>query len=105
MGQRVDLQALLQAVIGVVPGKTNVHFQPPASTTLTYPCIVYKRSGIKSLFGDNIPYFLAKEYTLTVIYQDPDSDLMDKIALLPKCKLDRTFTLDNLYHAVFTISY
>lgn len=105
MGQRLDLQAILQAVIGVVDGTINVHFQPPASTTLTYPCIIYKRSGIKSLFGDNIPYFLQKEYILTVIYQDPDSDIVDKIALLPKCKVDRMFTLDNLYHAIFTISY
>lgn len=105
MGQRLDLQAILQAVIGVVPSKPNVHFQPPASTLLTYPCIIYKRSGINSQFGDNIPYFLSKEYTLTVIYKDPDSDLIDKIAILPKCKLDRTFTLDNLYHAVFRINY
>lgn len=101
MGLRLDLQTLLEAVLG----SDKVYFQPPASTTLTYPCIVYKRSGIKSLFGDNIPYFLAKEYTLTVIYKDPDSDLMDKVAKLPKCKLDRTFTSDNLYHAVFTINY
>lgn len=101
MAPRLELQAKLEAVLGT----SNVYFQPPASLTLSYPCIVYKRSGIKSLFGDNIPYFLAKEYTLTVIYKDPDSDLVDKVAQLPKCKLDRTFTNDNLYHAVFTINY
>lgn len=105
MGQRLELQTLLEDLIGQIPGKTNVHFQPPPSTSLTYPCLVYKRSGITSRFGDNIPYFLEKEYILTVIYQDPDSDLMDKVARLPKCKLDRTFTNDNLYHAVFTISF
>lgn len=105
MGLRLDLQAMLQDLIGEIPGKKNVHFQPPPSTSLTYPCIVYKRSGIRSQFGDNIPYSLSNEYTLTVIYQDPDSDLMDKIARLPKCKLDRTFTNDNLYHAVFTINF
>lgn len=101
MGLRLDLQFILEAVLG----STNVYFQPPASTTLIYPCIVYKRSGIKSQFGDNIPYFLSKEYTLTVIYKDADSDLIDRVALLPKCKLDQTFTTDNLYHAIFTIIY
>jgi hypothetical protein len=101
MGLRLELQTLLEAVLG----NSNVYFQPPASTTLTYPCIVYKRTGVKSLFGDNIPYFLQKEYTLTVIYKDPDSELVDKVVSLPKCKLDRMFTLDNLYHAVFTISF
>lgn len=101
MAPRLELQTKLEAVLGT----NKVYFQPPASLTLTYPCIVYKRSGIKSLFGDNIPYFLEKEYTLTVIYKDPDSDLMDKVAQLPKCKLDRTFTNDNLYHAVFTIYF
>ena len=101
MAPRLELQTKLEAVLGT----NKVYFQPPASLTLTYPCIVYKRSGIKSLFGDNIPYSLSDEYTLTVIYKDPDSDLVDKVAQLPKCKLDRTFTNDNLYHAVFTISY
>lgn len=102
MGLRLDLQAILQAVIG---GSDNVHFQPPASAKLTYPCIVYKRSGIQSKFGDNIPYFLTKEYILTVIYKDPDSDLPDKVAQLPKCKIDQMFPVDNLYHAVFKITY
>ena len=101
MAPRLELQTKLEAVLGT----NKVYFQPPASLTLTYPCIVYKRSGIKSLFGDNIPYSLSNEYTLTVIYKDPDSDLVDKVAQLPKCKLDRTFTNDNLYHAVFTIYF
>lgn len=101
MAPRLELQTRLEAVLGT----NKVYFQPPASLTLTYPCIVYKRSGIKSLFGDNIPYSLSNEYTLTVIYKDPDSDLVDKVAKLPKCKLDRTFTNDNLYHAVFTIHF
>jgi len=101
MAPRLELQTKLEAVLGT----DKVYFQPPASLTLTYPCIVYKRSGIKSLFGDNIPYSLSNEYMLTVIYKDPDSDTVDKVAQLPKCKLDRTFTNDNLYHAVFTISF
>lgn len=101
MGQRLELQQKLEAVLG----SNKVYFQPPASLSLTYPCIVYKRSGVKSLFGDNIPYFLSKEYTLTVIYKDPDDTIVDSIAMLPKCKLDRTYTVDNLYHAVFTISF
>lgn len=101
MGLRLDLQTKLEAVLGT----NKVYFQPPASIILTYPCIVYKRSGIKSQFGDNIPYSMSKEYTLTVIYKDPDSDLVDKVAQLPKCKLDRTFTSDNLYHAIFTIFF
>lgn len=101
MAPRLELQTKLEAVLGT----DKVYFQPPASLTLTYPCIVYKRSGIKSLFGDNIPYSLSNEYMLTVIYKDPDSDLVDKVAKLPKCKLDRTYTSDNLYHAVFTIHF
>lgn len=101
MAPRLELQTKLEAVLGT----DKVYFQPPASLTLTYPCIVYKRSGIKSQFGDNIPYSLSNEYTLTVIYKDPDSDLVDKVSKLPKCKLDRTYTNDNLYHALFTIYF
>lgn len=102
MGLRLDLQAILQNIIG---GSNNVHFQPPASTNLTYPCIIYRRNDIQSQFGDNIPYLLSKEYILTVIYKDPDSDLPDKIAKLPKCKSDQMFPVDNLYHAIFKIQF
>lgn len=101
MGQRLQLQAKLVEILG----SNNVYFQPPPDFKLQYPCIVYKRSNIRSLFGDNIPYKLEKQYTLTVIYSDPDSIIPDKVSQLPKCINDRNFVSDNLNHDVFIILF
>jgi hypothetical protein len=101
MAQRVDLGNLLKDILG----SSNVYFQPPPSFQLKYPCVVYQRTNIHSEHGDNIPYKLEKEYTLTFIYADPDSIIPDEIAKLPKCSFDRHFVSDNLNHDVFKILF
>jgi hypothetical protein len=101
MAQRLDLQTLLEALLG----SENVYFQPPPDFQLSYPCIIYNRSNIRSKHGDNQPYKLDNQYALTVIYSDPDSDLPAKIAQLPRCVFDRHFTTNNLNHDVFDILF
>ena len=101
MGQRLDLQTLLETVLGT----DKVYFQPPPSFMMSYPCIVYNRSNIRSKHGDNLPYKRDKQYTITVIDANPDSVIPDKIAALPRCAFDRHFTSDNLNHDVFNILF
>jgi len=101
MGQRLDLQELLEAVLG----SDKVYFQPPPNFMLSYPCITYNRSNIRSTSADNFPYKLDDLYTVTVIYADPDSGLPKEIAKLPRCVFDRHFTTNNLNHDVFNILF
>lgn len=101
MADRTELQTLLETVLGT----GNVYFQPPESFKLSYPCIVYSRTDIDTRFADNSPYSHTKEYTLTVMDQDPDSNIPILIAGLPKCKFDRHFTANQLNHDVFTILF
>jgi hypothetical protein len=101
MGSRDDLQTLLETILGT----ENVYFQTPPNFVMSYPCIVYNRSNIRVKFGDNVPYLLAKQYTITVMDSDPDSEIPDKIAQLPRCVFDRHFTLENLNHDVFNILF
>lgn len=101
MAQRLDLQTLLETLLG----SENVYFQPPPGFMMSYPCIVYNRSNIRSKFADNVPYKLQKEYTITVIDANPDSEIPDKIAALPQCIFDRPFKSDNLNHDVFNILF
>lgn len=72
---------------------------------MQYPCIVYKRDSALTEFADNKPYSYGKRYQLTVIDSDPDSDIPDKIAMLPKCVLNRTFVSSNLHHDVFNLYF
>lgn len=101
MGNRLALHNILVSLLGT----TNVYFQPPPNYQMNYPCIVYSRSRIHTTFADNASYKHEKQYTLTVIDEDPDSLIPDQIALLPRCSFDRAFKADQLNHDVFTLIY
>lgn len=101
MAQRLDLQELLVGLLG----STNVYFQPPESLKLEYPCIVYSQDMLDIDHADNVPYKHTKRYLVTVMHDDPDSDIPDKIAMLPLCSFDRAFTADNLHHTAFRLFF
>lgn len=98
---RLDLHNILVGILG----SQNVYFQPPESISLSYPCIVYRRSSIRTDYANNNPYSLKKMYSVTLIEKDPDSDIPDQIASLPTAIHDRYYTTDNLNHNVFNIFY
>jgi hypothetical protein len=100
MGQpRLDLQAILLDLCD------NVYFQPPPNVQMTYPCIIYKRDDAVTDFADNKPYNNTKNYQVTVIDNNPDSDIPDKVAALPMCTFDRFYTAENLNHDVFNLFF
>lgn len=101
MAQRLELQALLLTLLG----SDNVYFQPPANFVMSYPCIVYNRDDQSTDFADNLPYKNKKKYSVTVIDQNPDSDIPDKVAALPTCTYNRFFAVDNLNHDVFNLFF
>jgi hypothetical protein len=72
---------------------------------MQYPCIVYNRSNVDTQYADNSVYGMTKRYELTVIDQNPDSEIPDKVAMLPLCSYDRFFAVDKLNHDVFTLFF
>lgn len=101
MGQRLDLQELLETILG----SANVYFQPPANVRMEYPAIVYSRDLAETLFAGNNPYLYTKRYQVTVIDRDPDSLIPDKVAALPMCTFSNAFVADNLNHSVFNLYF
>lgn len=101
MGQRVDLQTLLEEVLG----SNNVYFQAPANVAMVYPCIVYKRDNAITEFASNSPYRYTKRYMVTYIDRNPDSLVPDKIARLPLCIFNRYFVADGLNHDIFNLYF
>lgn len=101
MAQRLELQSILVDVLG----SKNVYFQPPPSIKMEYPCIIYKRDSSNTVFADDKPYANHKRYQVIVVDSNPDSDIPDKVAELPKCVFDRFYTADNLNHDVFRIYF
>ena len=100
---RLRLQARLENVTGLP--ESQVHFQPPNGTLLTYPCVIFSRNREAKRFADNLPYLSAMGYTVTVIHKDPDNDLRTKIAAMEYCGFDRWYAADGLNHDVYTLFF
>ncbi len=106
MGSRLELQALLQSIIGVrEDNKPNVYFQPPETVKMNYPCIVYSRNLASTKFADNMAYLRKIRYQILVIDKNPDSVIPEKIAMLPMCLFDRHYASDNLNHDAYNLYY
>lgn len=101
MASRLDLQTQLEEILG----SRNVYYQPPESIKLSYPCIIYGLDRIDTRDANNRKYKIDKSYQLTLIDEDPDSDLVEPILELPMCRFDRSFSSDGLNHYTFTIYY
>lgn len=101
MGQRLDLHALLLALLE----SDHVYFQRPANVQMQYPAIVYKLDEILTEYANNNPYSRAKRYQVTVIDPRPDSPIFDKVGNLPTASFDRAFVADKLNHQVFNLYF
>lgn len=101
MGSRLDLQNLLEFVLG----SRNVYYQPPESVKIKYPAIIYRRNDIDNNFADDIVYMQNYTYQIIVIDADPDSEIVDRVSKLPMCRYDRHYTSDNLNHDIFILNY
>ncbi len=98
-----QLQEVLQEIMGP---NNRVYFQPPENLKLSYPCIVFHRNDALRRNADNIPYFKAKRYSVTLITKNADNDeYIDKLLDLPMCGFEREFTTDGLTHELFNIYF
>ena len=101
MNNRIELQSLLEDVLG----SRQVYFQPPANVAMKYPAIVYSRNRIDNTHANDEIYKQEISYSITVIDQNPDSEIVAKVSKLPMCRFDRHYKSDNLNHDVFTLYF
>ena len=102
MASRIELHNELCTLLG----SRNVHFQPPESIKMAYPCIVYSRDDIDTDYADDRIYKIRNRYKITIIDPDPDSKIPDIILMhFMMCRFDRRFTSDNLNHTVLILYY
>lgn len=99
--RRLELHELLCGILG----SRNCYYSPPNGFFMSYPCIVYDLNVIDTREADNFNYKRAPEYSVTIIDENPDSDLPNKLLDLPHSRFDRSFKSDNLNHFVFRIYY
>ena len=101
MASRPNLQTVLEDILG----SRNVYYQPPESIKMQYPAIVYSRSEVANKHANNSVYMQSFFYELTIIDKNPDSEIVEKVSKLPKCRFNRHYVSDNLNHDVFTLYY
>jgi len=99
MGRRLELHVIFKEFT------PHVYFQAPPNNGMEYPCILYARDNADTKFAGNRPYSYTQRYQVTLIDRDPDSDILDQIAALPKCVFNRHFVADNLNHDVFVLYF
>lgn len=101
MNNRNKLHELLCETLG----SRQVYFQPPESVKMKYPAIVYSRNRIDNEHANDSVYMQSPSYSITVIDKNPDSEIIERVSRLPRCRFDRHYTADNLNHDIFTIYY
>ena len=87
-------------------GNQNLYFQPPAGFKMNFPCIIYSEIMPNMIKANNMNYITTKQYRITVIDRNPDTQIPDKIVENFKmCRiLDRSI-IDNLYHIYLEIYF
>ena len=101
MDRRLELHEMLCELLG----SRNVYFQPPSSLEMHYPCIRYTLYDIDNAYADNNVYLQDVGYQITVIDEDPDSEIVSKVSKIPCIRFNRSYEADNLYHTVFVLYY
>lgn len=99
MVDRIDLQTTLQDILG----SKNVYYDPPETLKISYPAIIYSKSGLTNKKADDANYHINTKYDITVIDKRPDNAVIKKLLELPYCSYDRHFVSDNLHHDTLTI--
>lgn len=113
MKSRLDLHNILCICLG----SDHVYFSPPESIELKYPCIVYHRDGMNTVYADNKAYNTSIDYTITVISDEPDihdlsqeihistSHIHEALMTLPYISYDRHYVADGLNHDVYKLIF
>lgn len=101
MGSRLELHKELKEILG----SNYVYFQPPESIKMIYPCIVYERYDINNVFADDDIYIQPRQYRVTVIDENPDSDIVTRMSKFKTARFNRHYVANNLNHDVFNIYY
>lgn len=101
MDRRLELHEVLVELLG----NDHVYYQPPSTLRMEYPCIRYELAGIARDFANNKGYIRNNRYSVTLIDEDPDSKIRERMLGLPYCSFERFYAADGLNHFVFNLYY
>lgn len=99
---RSELSQILHRILG----NNNVYYAPPSGYELNYPAIIYRMTRINPRHADNTKFVNHNEYTVTLITEEEDSELVTDLFMgLMYCTFNTSQCIDGLYHYVFTVNF
>lgn len=72
---------------------------------MNYPAIVYSLDDIDPVYANGGVYLSTIKYSVIVIDDDPDTEIVGKVSALPLCRFVRPYVSNNLNHYVFELYY
>lgn len=99
-------RAALHMALRNLLGNNNVYYQPPESSKINYPCILYELDNIHIRAADNLVYRRKYRFRITVVDTDATSDIADAVSkAFASIKYIRHYNSGELNHFVFTVNY
>ena len=109
---RIEFRNFLRDVLGT---DIRLYYQPPTNISqqpgineliqFEYPAVLYTLSDVDIDSADNTNYIIKKEYTITAVTDDPDSDIPDQLLAIPGIRFNRHYQVNDLYHDVYTLYF
>lgn len=97
---RNELSSKLREILG----NDNCYYDPPTGFEMAYPCIKYDQPISSSRYADGIKYVKNRKYTITVIDEDPDSNIPDRLYNeFDYCYHRTSFCSDGLHHWIYDV--
>lgn len=96
---RIDFHKLL---LTLTP---NVYFQEPTNINIKYPAIIYKLSKVDTTNANDRVYTSMRKYEVTLIDDDPDSNLIDRLLSFKYATFDRQIIYQGITNTILNIYY
>lgn len=85
-------------------GSRYVYYRKP-SRGIKYPCIIYDLEGEDARYADDTAYIIPRRWNITIIDQNPDSEIGNRLRDLRYCRFDRSYEASGMNHFVYTLYF
>lgn len=99
---RLELRTKLASIMEQCGEEPKLYFQPDASMTLMYPCIVYHLKTMTTRMANDRPYHKTIAFDITYITRSPASSVPDRLLDEQYVVFNRYYTAENLHHYAYT---
>lgn len=99
---RLELREKLISIMEDCGEEPKLYFQPDASMTLEYPCMIYHLRTMTTRKANDMPYFKTIGFDITYVTRSPASLVPGRMLGEQFMSFDRYYTAENLHHYAYT---